>query len=145
MITKEFLLGLMPFMSKIVFVSSKITEPYLGFPIYFQNPKNVKEEILTLITKFITLVGINLNVIEGTLDGGYNLGVAISVIYFLVSYLIPTYFFDSLYEMFDFLGVNKNPIIGLIFGITAVLLLDLFVRKIKEYYKKKLEKDGKLF
>lgn len=135
----------MPFASKIAYLLSRITEPYLNMPIYFQNPKKLSEELITILIKFITLLGINLNVIQATLDGGYYLGIVISIIYFLVSYLVPTYFFDDLYNMFSFLGVNSNPIIGLIFGILAVILLDYLVIRLKKYYKEKLEKDGKLF
>ena len=145
MLTNELIVGLMPFGTKIAYLLSRITEPYFDTPIYFQDPKKLNEELITILIKFITLLGINLNVIQATLDGGYYLGIVISIIYFLVSYLIPTYFFDDLYNMFDFLGVNSNPIIGLIFGIVAVIILDLAVIKLKKYYKEKLEKEGKLF
>ena len=70
------------------------------------------------------------------LEGGYSLGLVISIIYFLISYLIPNFFFDNLYRAFDFLGVNSNKLIGLIFGIIVVIILDLIVIKLKEYKKK---------
>ena len=145
MISNEILIGLMPFTSKIAFLLSNITEKYLGVPVYYHNPHTLGEEIYTILIKFITLLGINLNVIQATLDGGYYFGVIISIIYFLVSYLIPNFFFDDLYKIFDFLGVNSNVLVGFLFGITIVILLDVLVIKLKKYYKKKLEKDGKLF
>ena len=141
----ETVISLMPFANKIALLLSDVMEPLVGFRIYYHHAHSTPEEVITLLVKFISLLGINLNVIQATLDGGYSLGVVISVIYFLVSYLIPNFFFDDLYKAFDFLGVNSNKLIGFIFGIVVVIILDVIIIKLKEYYKKKLEKEGKLF
>ena len=145
MISNETIIGLMPFANKIALLLSDVIEPYVGFRIYYHHAHSYYEEIVTLIIMFISLLGINLNVINATLEGGYSLGLVISIIYFLISYLIPNFFFDNLYRAFDFLGVNSNKLIGFIFGVIVVVILDLIVIKLKEYYKKKLEKEGELF
>ncbi len=139
------IISLMPFTNKIALLISDLIEPYFGFRIYYHHAHSTPEEVVSLIIKFISLLGINLNVIQSTLDGGYILGVVVSIIYFLFSYLIPNYFFDDIYRIFDFLGVNSNRFIGLIFGIVIVVILDIIIIKLKDIYKKKLEKDKKLF
>ena len=141
----ETVVSLMPFATKIAFLLSDVIEPHLGFRIYYHHPHSFYEDVVTLIVMFISLLGINLNVINATLDGGYKLGIIISIIYFLISYLIPHFFFDDLYRAFDFLGVNSNKIIGLIFGIVVVVLLDIIIIKLEEKYKKRIKKDGNLF
>ena len=77
----------MPFTNKFAFLLSDIIEPYVGFRLYYHHPHTLREDITNLIIKFISLLGINLNVIESTLNGGYTLGVIVSVLYFIFSYL----------------------------------------------------------
>ena len=141
----ETIVSLMPFANKIALLLSDVIEPHVGFRIYYHHPHSFYEDSITLIVMFISLLGINLNVINATLDGGYKLGIIISIIYFLISYLIPNFFFDDLYRAFDFLGVNSNKLIGLIFGIVVVVILDILIIKLKEKYKKRVKKDGNLF
>ena len=145
MINNEIIISLMPFANKIALLLSDVMESHVGFRIYYHHAHTTPEEIVTLLVKFISLIGINLNVIHATLEGGYSLGLVISIIYFLVSFLIPNYFFDDLYLAFDFLGINKSKLRGLLFGVVVVIILDVIIIKLKEFYKKKLEKDGKLF
>ena len=45
---------------------------------------------------------------------------------------------DDLYIIFDFLGVNSNMLIGLIFGIVVIIILDVIIINLIEKYKKKL-------
>ena len=141
----ETIVSLMPFANKIALLLSDVIEPHVGFRIYYHHAHSTYEEIVTLIVMFVSLLGINLNVINATIEGGFNFGVVVSIIYFLISYLIPNFFFDDLYRTFDFLGINKNKLLGLIFGILAVVILDIIIIKLKEYYRKKVLNNEELF
>ena len=139
MISKETIIQLMPFTNKFAFLLSDILEPYMGFRLYYHHPHTPREDFTNLIVKFISLLGINLNVIESTLNGGYTLGVIVSVLYFIFSYLIPNLFLDDLYRMFDFAGVNSSKLRGFIFGVIVIIILDIIIVKLKEKYSKEIE------
>ena len=139
MVSQETIIHLLPFTNKFALLVSDLIEPYFGFRIYYHNTHNPKEEFVNLIVKFISLLGINLNVIQSALTGGYNLGVAVSIIYFIFSYLVPNLFLDDLYRIFGFLGINNNIFLGFIFGIFVIILLDLIIIKLRKIFKKKFE------
>ena len=71
------------------------------------------------------------------------LGVIVSIIYFIFSYLIPNMFMDDLYRIFDFSGVNSSKIRGFIFGVIIIIILDVIIIKLTEIYKKKLAEKNK--
>lgn len=128
------LLSLLPFTNKLSILVSDSLEDHIGFRFYYYKPKNFYQQIITLLCKFIALLGINLNVIEGTLSGGYKKGVMISIIYFMFSYLIPNIFFKDFYDLFSFLGVNDNKIYGLIFGVILIYILQFIINICERYY-----------
>lgn len=128
------LLSLLPFTNKLSILVSDALEDHIGFRFYYYKPKNFYQQIITLLCKFIALLGINLNVIEGTLTGGYKKGVMISIIYFMFSYLIPNIFFKDFYDLFSFLGVNDNKIYGLIFGVILIYILQFIINICERYY-----------
>ena len=140
--SRETIIHLLPFTNKFALLLSDVIEPYFGFRFYYYNPQGFKQELMNLIIKFISLLGINLNVIQSTLNGGYKYGVIVSVVYFIFSYLIPNFFFDDLYRIFDFLGVNSNKIIGLIFGIILIIILDIIIVKLNKKYKEEIERNN---
>ena len=139
MVSQDTIIHLLPFTNKFALLLSNIVEPFIGFRFYYHHPHSPKQELMNLVIKFISLLGINLNVIQSTLDGGYMLGVAVSIIYFIFSYLVPNMFMDDLYIIFDFLGVNSNMLIGLIFGIVVIIILDVIIINLIEKYKKELK------
>lgn len=128
------LLSLLPFTNKLSILVSDALEDHIGFRFYYYKPKNFYQQIITLLCKFIALLGINLNVIEGTLSGGYKQGVMISIIYFMFSYLIPNIFFEDFYKLFSFIGVNDNKIYGLIFGVILIYILQFIINTCERYY-----------
>ena len=140
--SRETIIHLLPFTNKFALLLSDVIEPYLGFRLFYHHPHGFKQELMNLIIKFISLLGINLNVIQSTLNGGYKYGVIVSVVYFIFSYLIPNFFFDDLYRIFDFLGVNSNKIIGLIFGIILIIILDIIIVKLNKKYKEEIERNN---
>ena len=140
MISKDKIIHLLPFTNKFALLLSDLIEPSMGFRLYYHHPNTPLQELMNLVIKFISLLGINLNVIQNTLDGGYMVGVAVSIIYFIFSYLVPNMFMDDLYIIFDFLGVNSNMLIGLIFGIVVIIILDVIIINLIEKYKKELLK-----
>ena len=80
---KEEIIHLLPFTNKIALLISDILDPIFGFRLYYYKPKTPLQELMNLVIKFISLLGINLNVIQSTLDGGYNYGVVVSIVYFI--------------------------------------------------------------
>ena len=141
MLSRETIIQLMPFTNKFAFLLSDIIEPYVGFRLYYHHPHTPREDITNLIIKFISLLGINLNVIESTLSGGYTLGVIVSILYFIFSYLVPNLFLDDLYRIFDFAGVNSSKVRGFIFGVIVIIILDVIIINLKEKYKKEIEEN----
>lgn len=140
--SQETIIHLLPFTNKFALLLSDVIEPYLGFRLFYHHPHGFNQELMNLIIKFISLLGINLNVIQSTLNGGYKYGVIVSVVYFIFSYLIPNFFFDDLYRIFDFLGVNSNKIIGLIFGIILIIILDIIIVKLNKKYKEEIKRNN---
>ena len=143
MVSQDTIIHLLPFTNKFALLLSDIVEPFIGFRFYYHHPHSPKQELMNLVIKFISLLGINLNVIQSTLDGGYMLGVAVSIIYFIFSYLVPNIFMDDLYKVFDFAGVNSSKIRGFIFGVIIIIILDIIIIKLTEIYKKKLAENKK--